>query len=398
MRLISFIALTGAAAATTLLAQKVKKSKAKKRADAPRDALFMSQPEQADAQGQTGVKNAPQDPVGRANPEMQKILRVLKSLGGKPIERLTTIEARLQPTPADAVEALLRDQGKNPAHLKAEMGVAVQNTQYPGVEKSLPARLYIPGDRVDGIRPVIVYYHGGGFVIADLDTYDAAPRALAKKTGAIVVSVDYRRAPEHKFPAAHEDAFAAYQWVIANAVQWGGDPTRVAVAGESAGGNLAANVAIMARDKGILAPAHMVLVYPLAGNDLMTLSYQENAKAVPLNKPMMEWFIRHTLRNPADRQNPMINLVAADLSGLPSATVITAEIDPLRTEGRLLAERLKLAGSKVSYRNFEGVTHEFFGMDAVLADAVAAQDMAAQSLTESFKGRFMPMKQAANAH
>lgn len=397
MRGISLITLSGAAIATVLLAKKVKDIKAKKKADAPRDALFLSEPERAASQARTVVKNAPQDPIGRANPEMQKILRVLKSLDGKPIERLTAIEARLQPTPADAIEALLRDQGKNPAHLKAEMGIAVQNTQYPGAEKPLPARLYLPGDRVDGIRPVIVYYHGGGFVIADLDAYDAAPRALAKKTGAIVVSVDYRRAPEHKFPAAHEDAFAAYQWVIANAVQWGGDPTRVAVAGESAGGNLAANVAIMAREKGLLAPAHMLLVYPLAGNDLMTLSYQENVKAVPLNKPMMEWFIRHALKSPADQQNPMINLVAADLSGLPSATVITAELDPLRTEGRLLAERLKVAGNEVSYRNFEGVTHEFFGMDAVLADAVAAQDMAVQNLTEAFKTRIVQMK-AANAN
>lgn len=397
MRILSMITLAGASVATAaLVAKQVKKVKAKKRANAPRDALFQSEP--ASSETPPAVKNAPQDPIARANPEMQKVLRVLKSLGGKPIERLTTIEARLQPTPADAVETLLRDEGKNPAHLKAEMGVAVQNTQYPGAETTLQARLYIPGDRVDGVRPVIVYYHGGGFVIADLDVYDAAPRALAKKTGAIVVSVDYRRAPEHKFPAAHEDAFVAYQWVIANAVQWGGDPTRIAVAGESAGGNLAANVAIMARDRGLLAPAHMLLVYPLAGNDLMTLSYQENARAVPLNKPMMEWFIRHTLRSPADKQNVMINLVGADLSRLPSATVITAEIDPLRSEGRVLAERLKLAGSTVSYRNFEGVTHEFFGMDAVLADAAAAQDLAAENLAQAFKGRFQQVRRAANAN
>jgi acetyl esterase/lipase len=230
---------------------------------------------------------------------------------------------------------------------------------------------------------VVVYYHGGGWVIADLETYDASARALAREASAIVVSSHYRQAPEHKFPAAHQDAFAAYEWVVRNGAQINGDPRRVAVAGESAGGNLAANVAIMARDRKIQAPLHQILVYPVAGTDMNTPSYVENAQAKPLNKPMVEWFVGHALR-PQDMQSPMINLVAADLRGLPPATVITAEIDPLRSEGMLLAERLRAAGVEVTARDYEGVTHEFFGMDAVVPEAKAAQNLAGRQLVAAF--------------
>lgn len=323
--------------------------------------------------------------MDRADSDMKDVLEQLKMLGGKPIETLTPAEARKQPTPTDAVNALLKKDGKNPEELKAKLKVTSKDLTYPAGKGDQPARVYIPDGEHKEPLPVIVYYHGGGFVIADVNVYDAAPRALAKEVNAIVVSAEYRHAPESKFPAQHDDAFAAYQWVLKNAATWGGDPTNVAVAGESAGGNLAANVAIKARDAGIQKPAHMLLVYPVAGNDMMTESYQENVNAKPLNKAMMEWFVKNTIAKEADKQNPMINLVAADLSNLPSATVITAEIDPLRSEGKLLADKLEAAGSKVDYKNYEGVTHEFYGMASVVKDAASAQSKAASDLKSAFK-------------
>ena len=320
----------------------------------------------------------------RADADMKKVLEAFQKLGPKPLETLTPAEARKQPTPADAVMAVMRNNGGNPDAEKANLKVTTKDVTYIAGAGEQPARIYIPEGKSENAQlPIIVYYHGGGFVIADIDVYDAAPRALAKQANAIVVSAEYRHAPEHKFPAAHEDAFAAYQWVLKNAASWGGNPHDVAVMGESAGGNLAANVAIMARDKGVQAPAHMVLVYPVAGNDMNTASYQENANAKPLNKAMMGWFFKHTIRNDADKNNSMLNLLSANLEGLPSATIITAEIDPLRTEGEMLARKLQAAGVETNYKNYEGVTHEFFGM-GVVSKAVDAQKLAVTDLKKAF--------------
>ncbi|MBC7395963.1 MAG: alpha/beta hydrolase, partial [Bdellovibrionales bacterium] len=234
-------------------------------------------------------------------------------------------------------------------------------------------------------QPVVVYFHGGGFVIATNDTYDASPRALANQTGAIVVAVEYRKGPENKFPAAHDDAYQSYLWVLKNAASFGGDPNRVAVAGESAGGNLALNVAIMARDQNKQLPVHELLIYPVAGSDLNTESYKENANAKPLNKPMMAWFLKNYMRTDGDKTDQRLNLVKADLHGLKPATVITAEVDPLRSEGKELALQLETQGVKTQYKNFEGVTHEFFGMASVLDEAKKAQNLASQSLKTAFQ-------------
>jgi acetyl esterase/lipase len=204
---------------------------------------------------------------------------------------------------------------------------------------------------------------------------------------AVIVSVEYRKGPEHKFPAAHQDAFAAYRWVVANAKRFNGDPKRVAVAGESAGGNLAAAVSMIARDSGAQLPAYQVLVYPIAGYDLDTPSYQENAQAKPLNKAMMAWFFEKYLRSPADGKNPLIDLVHANLKGMPATTVITAEIDPLRSEGQALAARLRDAGVDVDAKTYKGVTHEFFGMGAVLDDAKQAEQRAADGLNKGLNSK-----------
>ena len=316
--------------------------------------------------------------AGKADADMQAVLDKLASLGGKPIESLSPADARLQPTPADAVKALMTEKG-----IAADATVTTKDVTYPtagGVQK---ARVYMPAG-VAANAPVVLYIHGGGWVIADLDVYDSSPRALAKATGAIVVSIEYRHAPEAKFPAAHDDANAAYQWVLKNAAGWGGDPKKIAVVGESAGGNMAVNVAIAARDKGWPAPLAVVAVYPVADSNMATSSKVAKATAKPLNTPMLAWFFGHTLSNPAQATDPRLNLVGADLKNLPPTTIILAEIDPLHDDGVNLADKLKAAGVAVDLKEYAGVTHEFFGMGTVVADAKDAEDFAAAKLKGAF--------------
>jgi acetyl esterase len=313
----------------------------------------------------------------KAEPHMQKVLDALKSLNPKPIETLTPEEARKQPTPADAVKKVLSDMGKDTA---PEPGVTVKDMSVPGPGGSIPVHVYTPEGK--GPFPVMVYYHGGGFVIADTKVYDASPRALARLAKAIMVSVDYRQAPEHPFPAAPDDAYAAYLWTVDHARELNGDPARVAVGGESAGGNLATVVSMMARDKKAKLPVHQLLVYPVVGNDMNNASYGRNANAKPLNKPMMAWFFKHY---GADPSSPYaLPLKAPSLKGLPPATIVAAEIDPLLTEGKAYADKLKKDGVPVDYKEYKGVTHEFFGMGAVVPAAKDAEKYAAQALDKAF--------------
>jgi len=314
------------------------------------------------------------------NAQMQLVLDQLGTLGGKPIETLSAAEARKQPTPTDAVKALLTKGGKSAA---PDPAVSSIDRTIPGPAGPLPIRIYTPKVGT-GPFPVVVYYHGGGWVIANKDVYDGGARALSKMANAVVVSVDYRLGPEHKFPAAHDDAFATYEWALKNAASIKGDPKRLAVAGESAGGGLAVATAIMARDKKDQMPLAIVSVYPIAGTDTMTSSYVENAKAKPLNRAMMSWFFDQYLNGPQDRANPRVNLVAADLRGLPPTTIINAQIDPLRADGEVLAQKLKGAGVQVEQKTYPGVTHEFFGMGAVVDSAKDAEQMAADALRKAF--------------
>lgn len=318
-------------------------------------------------------------PMGKPDPQMQTVLDALATLNPKPLNELSATDARKQPGPADAVKKVMKSQGKVPE------GVAtIDDIKIKLSSGDIDARVYRPEG--DGPFPVILYIHGGGWVIADLDTYDAAPRALANGAQALVISADYRKAPEHKFPAAHEDCYGAYQWVLANAGQYKGDAKRVALVGESAGGNMANAVSIMAQAQGIQMPVHQVLVYPVADVSMDTPSYRENAKAKPLNAPMMKWFFDQTLSNPSvDSTDPKIApLRAKTLKGLPSTTIITAQIDPLRSEGEALAKKLEADGVKVTYRNFDGVTHEFFGMGAVVDKSKEAVALAVGNLKEAF--------------
>ncbi|MFC5550574.1 alpha/beta hydrolase [Massilia aerilata] len=321
------------------------------------------------------AQDAAQPPKAEAH--MQKVLDALKSLNGKPIETLSPEEARKQPTPADAVRKVLADEKKSTA---PEAGVTVKDMTVPVEGGSIPVHIFTPEGK--GPFPVMVYYHGGGFVIADTKVYEASPRALAKMAKAIMVAVDYRQAPEHKFPAAPNDAYAAYLWTIQHAKEFNGDPARVAVGGESAGGNLATVVSMMARDKKAQMPVHQLLVYPVVDNDMNNASYQRNANAKPLNKAMMAWFFKHYQGDPANAY--ALPMKAATLKGLPPATIVAAEIDPLLTEGKAYADKLKKDGVKVDYKEYSGVTHEFFGMGAVVPKAKDAEQYAADALKKAF--------------
>nr|WP_314492656.1 alpha/beta hydrolase [uncultured Chryseobacterium sp.] len=313
-------------------------------------------------------------------PEMQAVMEKLASYGDKPIESLSPEEARKNHTPTDAVMDLVKEN--NIAMPAAKVDTTGTDIDVTGGKIHL--RMYTPKTG-NGPFPVIVYYHGGGFVIADLDVYNASAQGLAEQTGAVVVSVAYRLSPEHKFPTAHNDAFAAYEWVVKNAASIKGDPKKIAVVGESAGGNLAANVAIMARDKKITLPLHQVLVYPIAQSDMNTGSYTKYAGAKPLNKPMMAWFTKHYMNNMNEAKDPRISLVNANLKGLPATTIITAEIDPLHDDGKMLAEKLTAAGVKTDSKNYDGVTHEFFGMAIIVPEAKDAQAYAAEQLKSAFR-------------
>ena len=321
--------------------------------------------------------------MARADADMRDVLVALDALEPRPLDQLSAVQARRQPTPADAVAAMLRSKGQDPEALKRQLGVTTKDVSYPGAAGDmLPARIYTPEGAATGL-PVILYIHGGGWVIGDLDSYDATPRALAAKTKALVVSVHYRLAPEHRFPAAHDDTAAAYAWMLKQAAGWGGDPERAAIVGESAGGNMAITTAMAARDKSLTAPRHVVAVYPVAGTNFDSPSYIANANAKPLNLAAMRWFFDHTVRGREDLSDPRLDLVrAADLKGLPPVTVITADIDPLKAEGATLAARIDEAGGAVALKNYDGVTHEFFGMGAAVKRAAQAQDYVVERLRQ----------------
>jgi len=337
-------------------------------------ALLVAGPVAADGgDGDDGLS------VGTPNRQMQAVLDQLARLVPTPLETLTPQEARQQPTVADAVKAVLQAQGRSTA---PEPVGNVQDTTIPGPAGSIPVRVYTPAGT--GPFPVVVYYHGGGWVIANVDVYDSSARALTNASGAIVISVEYRQAPENPFPAAVDDAYASYIWATQNAASINGDPKRVAVAGESAGGNLATVVARRARDAGEQLPVHQLLVYPITNYNFDTPSYNQYANAKPLSKGLMQWFFSYYLRSEADGASPDVSPLRADLSGLPPATIIAAQIDPLQSEGQQYAQKLRDAGVPVTYQLFTEVTHEFFGTGAVVDKGKQAVALAGNQLRAAF--------------
>ncbi|KQQ37340.1 lipase [Rhizobium sp. Leaf306] len=318
--------------------------------------------------------------IAKTTTDMQAVLDKLGALDAKPFSSLSVPEARTQASPADAAKAV---QWEKRLSSNPEAQVTTKDITIPTAEGGIAARVYMPAGK--GPFPVVVYYHGGGWVVADINVYDGAPRALSLGAKAIVVSVEYRHAPEHKFPAAHNDAWTAYKWVVENIHDMNGNSDKIAVAGESAGGNLAANVALMAKEMKAKQPVHQLLVYPVAGNDMETASYKENANAKPLGKADMEWFVKNTVTSMDETKDPRINLNGrSDLAGVAPATVILAQIDPLRSDGETYASKLKDAGVAVNTKTYNGVTHEFFGMGKVVPEAKQALDLAVADLIAAF--------------
>lgn len=322
--------------------------------------------------------------------DMQSVVEQLIKFNAPQIENLDYASARNNPTFKNAVE----EMASHSATVRT-MNVAmpampepvekVEHILIPTRDGEVNARIYRYDEDATN-APVIVYFHGGGWVIADLNVYESSCRALCNAAEAIVVSVAYRQAPEAKFPAAHNDAYDATQWVLQNASQIGGDPNRVAIAGESAGGNMAAATCLRAKEEGGLMPAAQVLVYPVADTSMSQASYAENQDTVPLHTSMMPWFTQYYLESESDKTNKYLALITADdLSGLPPAIVITAEFDPLRDEGEEFAVKLADAGVSVKFQRFNGVVHEFFGLAGAVSKAADAVKFAAEGLQEVFQ-------------
>jgi acetyl esterase len=254
--------------------------------------------------------------------------------------------------------------------------------QAPGPGGTIPMRLIRPsGSAADDTLPVLVYYHGGGWVIGDLDTHDVLCRELANGSGCAVVSVDYRMGPEHRFPAAVEDSLAAAYWVRANAAALGVDPARLAVGGDSAGGNLAAVVSIAARDAGDLPIAFQLLIYPATDQRRIAESHATNGKGYLLETETMDYFHDHYIPDKAHdldwRASPLLR---DDLKGLPPALVLTAGFDPLRDEGMQYAQRLSEAGNRATYVCFDRQIHGFVTFGRVVDEANAAVAMCAAAV------------------
>lgn len=321
------------------------------------------------------------DPMDHLDADMKHVLDGLAAMGARPLEQITPAMARRQPRAAEALSAILGRQGRE----RPSDGVEAEDLTLPGAEDELAARLYRPMGLLSRLNPMILYFHGGGFVTGDLDSHDASARALARRSGAMVVSVAYRLAPEHKFPAAHEDAWAAWRWLLGAAQGLGGDALRLAVAGEDAGGTLAAHVALRARDERTIKPVHQVLIHPIAGGDLTTASYGQTLRARPIGQPAMRWRFRQLFTDETEQHDPRIALAEkANLTGAAPATIVLAGIDPLRSEGEKLAEAFETAGVPVQCWTYEGVTQGFFGLGLVVTKALFAQADVADALGKAF--------------
>lgn len=259
------------------------------------------------------------------------------------------------------------------------MAERVVEQKIPGPGGEIPMRFYYP----EGDPPfaVVVYFHGGGWVIGDLDTHQALCHALSKSSGCLVVAVDYRLAPENRYPAAIEDAYAATCWVAQNAEAIQADARRIAVAGDSAGGTQATVVAMMARDHGKPNIALQVLIYPITDRNFNTLSYLRNANGYMLTRDLMMWFWNHYLEDENMADDPYVSpLRAVNLTDLPEALILTAEYDPLYDEGEAYARRLQEAGVKVKLTRYEGMIHGFIRMTSRLDKARQALDEVAGTL------------------
>jgi acetyl esterase len=291
------------------------------------------------------------------DPQVRAVLELVVRSGRPAYHQLSPKEAR----------QLFRETRLAATPTPPEIGL-VQNLTADGPLGPIPLRLYRPiGVPASAPLPALVFFHGGGWVIGDLETHDVLCRQLTAEAGVSVVAVDYRLAPEHKFPAAVDDAWAATRWIVAHAAELGVDPGRLAVGGDSAGGNLATVVALLARDQGGLALASQILLYPVTDLAAETASYREFCDGYLLTRESMCWFKDHYVSTEAEaadwRASP---LRARSLAGLPPALIVTAGFDPLRDEGQAYAERLRDAGVRVDYLCYGGMIHGFVPMGRLI--------------------------------
>jgi len=308
-------------------------------------------------------------PRDKIYPEVLDLLEAIEAETAPPLESLAPAEARQA-----AVEALKQTA------LPAEEVARVEDLRIPNGSHQVPIRVYSPA--AGGPNACLLYFHGGGWVVCDLDTHDSICRAIARRAQAVVVAVDYRLAPESKFPAAVEDCYAAVAWVAQNAARLNVDARRIAVGGDSAGGTLSAVMCLKSRDEHGPRIALQILVYPvtnLAAFD--TPSYAEFADGYHLTRAEMEWFRGHYLAHPDDARNPYASpLLAPDLGGLPPALVITAECDPLRDEGEAYAKRLAEAGVQTACTRYVGMIHPFFSLGGKFSQALRAIEQVAAAV------------------
>ncbi|HVC56504.1 MAG TPA: alpha/beta hydrolase [Stellaceae bacterium] len=307
------------------------------------------------------------------HPQIVQAIAAIEKAGLRPIEELTPAAARAQ------MEETANSRKAEPLPV-----ARVENRTIAGPAGRIQLRLYWPN--ATGPLPAIAYYHGGGHVIGSLDTHDLIARNLCAGAAALVVSVDYRMGPEHRFPAAVEDSFAALEWLYAEAASLGADPQRLGVHGDSAGGNLAAVMALLARDKGGPALRLQSLVYPIADYTLSTPSYQKFAEGYGLlTRAAMVWFQGHYLRSPADAEDWRASPIkAASFAGVAPAVVVTAECDVLHDDGERYAAALRQAGVAVEYREYPGMIHGFLGMVPAVDDATNAQRAVAAAFARAF--------------
>ncbi len=314
------------------------------------------------------------------DPQAQSLLDTMAAMGTPPLNMLSVVDAR------KVMETLAALGGE------AEPVSKVEDREIPGPLGTIPIRIYTPTGL--GPFPILVFFHGGGWVIGDINSHDALCRSLTNAVGCVTVSVDYRLAPEHKFPAAPEDCYAATQWVAGNATTINGDPQRIAVGGDSAGGNLSAVVSLMARDRGGPKLVYQLMIYPATDYLPDTPSMRDNADGYFLTKVDMVWFLNHYLTSEEDAKNPYMSPIkATDLQGLPPAMIITAEFDPIRDEGEMYGARLKEAGVPVVVKRYNGMIHGFLSMSAMLDQGKKAHEDAVDGL----RSAFAPTKEKSSA-
>lgn len=307
----------------------------------------------------------------RLDSDMSHVLSCWQKLGGRGLQGLTLDAARALPALVAASRAILRRTD--------DLGVDMEPARITGAAGPLPARVYRRRAAARGGKAgAILFFPGGGWVLGTLDAHDETCRALALRTGAVIIAVLPRQAPEHKFPAAHEDANALWAWLMREAEGLGIDPRRCAVVGEGSGGNLALNVALFARDtKGadkLPPPVHVAMLTPVAGGGLDTPSHRECGAALPLGTPGTKWLGQQVFEQTKQAYDKRIALaLRADLSGLPPVSLVLAEADPLRSDGEQLAQVLRRSGVRVTSSLYEGVTHDFFGLGQVVTKAAFAQ-------------------------